>query len=78
MNVLKAAADDPAFSNFGQQFLLLLFDDIRYLGQGGLAMVNGSLHVFQLPLKFCALDLQLGQFWIGPEGGILQIINQLA
>ena len=65
------------FSDFGQQFLFLLFDGIRYLGQSGLAMTNGSLHVFQLLLKFCTLDFQLGQLWIGPEGGVLQVINQL-
>jgi len=76
-NVLKAATDGSALFYFGQQFLLLLSDDIGYLGQNGLAMIYGSLHIVQLPLKFCTLDFQLGQLWIGPEGRILQSIDRL-
>ena len=44
--VLKATTDGSAFFYFGQQFLFLLFDSVRYLGQNGLAMINGSLHIF--------------------------------
>ena len=58
--VLKATMDGSAFFYFGQQFMFLLFDSVRYLGQNGHVMINGSLHVFQLPLKFCMLDFQLG------------------
>ena len=57
--------------------MFLLFDGIRYLSQSRLAMINGNLHVFQLLLKFYTLDFQLGQLWISPEGGVLQVINQL-
>ena len=77
MNVLKATVDGPTFSDFGQQFLFFLLDGIGYLSQVGLVVNDGSLHVLQLLLKFCTLDFQLGQLWIDPEGGVLQIINQL-
>ena len=55
-SVLKATSDGSAFFYFGQQFLFLLSDGVRYLGQSGLAMINGSLRIVQLPLKFCTLD----------------------
>ena len=44
--VLKATMDGSAFFYFSQQFLFLLFDSVKYLGQNGLAMINGSLHIF--------------------------------
>ena len=44
--ILKAAMDSFSFFHFGQQFLFLLFDGIRYLSQSGLAMINGGHHVF--------------------------------
>ena len=66
-----------ALPSLGQQFLFLLLDGIGYLNQVGLMAINGSLHVLQFLLKFYTLDFQLGQLWIDPEGGILQIIDQL-
>ena len=44
--VLEAATDSSTFFHFGQQFLFLLFDGVRYLSQSGLAIINGSRHVF--------------------------------
>ena len=56
-----AAANGPAFSNLGLQFLFLLLNSIGYLSQVGLVAINGSLHVLQFLLKFCTLDFQLEQ-----------------
>ena len=72
-----AVADDPAFSDFGQQFLFLLLNGIGYLSQVGLVAIDGSLHALQFLLKFCTLGFQLGQLQIDPKEGAFQIVDQL-